>query len=213
MATAALAFNLDEEVRLATSNADRERIEELANLYSLIVSLDGLERAYVCAGMYEAACTIQDDHEACGRLCAKPRGVHARVPDGLHCRGTSIKGWCTSDRRAQRGRRRVRRRRDGEMGRRDDTELHHLHGRPQAQASRERPTPPSPHRPHVRLHTLQEQQRVGRPTKDLALAHHAQPDAGERGDHRGPVEADALRRRERLLRVRSYPHADSSSEY
>ncbi|BGP42590.1 Vacuolar protein-sorting-associated protein 28 [Rhodotorula kratochvilovae] len=47
MSAATLAFNLDEEVRLATSNADRERIEELANLYSLVVSLNYLERAYV----------------------------------------------------------------------------------------------------------------------------------------------------------------------
>ncbi|POY76204.1 hypothetical protein BMF94_0725, partial [Rhodotorula taiwanensis] len=40
-------FSLDEEVRLSHSNADRERIAELANLYSLILTLDYLERAYV----------------------------------------------------------------------------------------------------------------------------------------------------------------------
>ncbi|GAA5995920.1 ESCRT-I subunit protein VPS28 [Rhodotorula paludigena] len=58
---AALAFNLDEEVRLANSNADRERIDELANLYSLIVALNYLERAYVrdsiTAAQYAPACT------------------------------------------------------------------------------------------------------------------------------------------------------------
>ncbi|GJN93525.1 hypothetical protein Rhopal_006582-T1 [Rhodotorula paludigena] len=58
---AALPFNLDEEVRLANSNADRERIDELANLYSLIVALNYLERAYVrdsiTAAQYAPACT------------------------------------------------------------------------------------------------------------------------------------------------------------
>ncbi|BGP19127.1 hypothetical protein JCM10213_005632 [Rhodosporidiobolus nylandii] len=61
MTAAALSFNLDEEVRLTSSNADRERIEELANLYSLIVSLNYLERAYVrdsiTANQYAPACT------------------------------------------------------------------------------------------------------------------------------------------------------------
>jgi hypothetical protein len=69
-----LVFNLDEvsplsafsddsadlprvqEVRLTTSNADRERIEELANLYSLIVSLNYLERAYVRDSITASQC-------------------------------------------------------------------------------------------------------------------------------------------------------------
>ncbi|GAA5825839.1 hypothetical protein JCM11251_000021 [Rhodosporidiobolus azoricus] len=61
MSTAALSFNLDEEVRLTNSNADRERIEELANLFALIRSLEYLERAYVrdsiSASQYAPACT------------------------------------------------------------------------------------------------------------------------------------------------------------
>ena len=40
-------MNLDEEVRLYSTNADRERTENLATLYSIIVSLEYLERAYV----------------------------------------------------------------------------------------------------------------------------------------------------------------------
>lgn len=36
-----------QEVRLFTSNADRERYDELATLYGIIVSLDYLEKAYV----------------------------------------------------------------------------------------------------------------------------------------------------------------------
>lgn len=44
---ACLPPHLQQEVRLSHSNADRERIAELANLYSLILTLDYLERAYV----------------------------------------------------------------------------------------------------------------------------------------------------------------------
>ena len=40
-------MNLDEEVRLYTTNIERERTENLATLYSIIVSLEYLERAYV----------------------------------------------------------------------------------------------------------------------------------------------------------------------
>jgi hypothetical protein len=41
------AMNLDEEVRLYTTSAEREKTENLATLYSIIVSLEYLERAYV----------------------------------------------------------------------------------------------------------------------------------------------------------------------
>ena len=40
-------MNLDEEVRLYTTAAERERTENLATLYSIVVSLEYLERAYV----------------------------------------------------------------------------------------------------------------------------------------------------------------------
>ncbi|BGP50770.1 Vacuolar protein-sorting-associated protein 28 [Rhodotorula kratochvilovae] len=78
MSAATLAFNLDEEVRLATSNADRERIEELANLYSLVVSLNYLERAYVrdsiTASQYAPACT---------RLLAQYKTIMKLVGDAV----------------------------------------------------------------------------------------------------------------------------------
>lgn len=45
--TAAGAMNLDEEVRLYTTSSEREKTENLATLYSIIVSLEYLERAYV----------------------------------------------------------------------------------------------------------------------------------------------------------------------
>lgn len=40
-------MNLDEEVRLYTTSGEREKTENLATLYSIIVSLEYLERAYV----------------------------------------------------------------------------------------------------------------------------------------------------------------------
>ena len=41
------AISLDEEVRLYTTNAERERYNTLATLYGIIIALDYLERAYV----------------------------------------------------------------------------------------------------------------------------------------------------------------------
>ena len=40
-------LNLDEEARLYTTNAEREKYTLLATLYGIVVSLDYLERAYV----------------------------------------------------------------------------------------------------------------------------------------------------------------------
>ncbi|KIO29881.1 hypothetical protein M407DRAFT_242413 [Tulasnella calospora MUT 4182] len=55
------AFSLDEEVRLYTTNTEREKYESLATLYGIIVSLEYLERAYVrdsiSAAQYSPACT------------------------------------------------------------------------------------------------------------------------------------------------------------
>jgi ESCRT-I complex subunit VPS28 len=42
-----MTLSLDEEVRLYTTNTEREKYESLATLYGIIVSLDYLERAYV----------------------------------------------------------------------------------------------------------------------------------------------------------------------
>ncbi|KAK0202770.1 vacuolar protein sorting-associated [Desarmillaria ectypa] len=54
-------FSLDEDVRLYTNNADRERYNLLATLFGIIVALDYLERAYVrdsiTAAEYSPACT------------------------------------------------------------------------------------------------------------------------------------------------------------
>ncbi|KAF9649971.1 vacuolar protein sorting-associated protein 28 [Thelephora ganbajun] len=56
-----MALNMDEEVRLYTTNAEREKFETRATLYGIIVGLDYLERAYVrdavTAAEYSPACT------------------------------------------------------------------------------------------------------------------------------------------------------------
>jgi len=40
-------LSLDEEVRLYTTNAEREKYSLLATLFGVVVALDYLERAYV----------------------------------------------------------------------------------------------------------------------------------------------------------------------
>ena len=40
-------LSLDEEVRLYSTNAERDKYNTLATLYGIIVALDYLERAYV----------------------------------------------------------------------------------------------------------------------------------------------------------------------
>ncbi|KAF8714281.1 hypothetical protein AX14_012823 [Amanita brunnescens Koide BX004] len=54
-------ISLDEEVRLYTTNAEREKYNLLATLFGIIVALDYLERAYVrdsiTAAEYSPACT------------------------------------------------------------------------------------------------------------------------------------------------------------
>jgi ESCRT-I complex subunit VPS28 len=85
-----ITISLDEEVRLYTTNAEREKYNLLATLFGIIVSIDYLERAYVrdsitaaeyappfapiqsgqptknkiLSSMHKAAITIQDNAEA-----------------------------------------------------------------------------------------------------------------------------------------------------
>ena len=51
-------LSLDEEARLYTTNAERERYESLATLYGIIVALDYLERAYVRDSVTAAECVF-----------------------------------------------------------------------------------------------------------------------------------------------------------
>ncbi|ORY78039.1 vacuolar protein sorting-associated protein 28 [Leucosporidium creatinivorum] len=71
-------FNLDEEVRLFTSNADRERYDELATLYGIIISLDYLEKAYVRDSIPQSQYT-----PACSRLLAQFKTIMKLVGDSV----------------------------------------------------------------------------------------------------------------------------------
>ncbi|GAA5934939.1 ESCRT-I subunit protein VPS28 [Sporobolomyces koalae] len=73
-----MAFNLDTEVRLSATNADRERYDELATLYGLIVSLDYLERAYVRDSIDSAQYA-----PACSRLLTQYKSIMKLVGDSV----------------------------------------------------------------------------------------------------------------------------------
>lgn len=49
-------ISLDEEVRLYTTNAEREKYNTLATLYGIIIALEYLERAYVRDSITSAEC-------------------------------------------------------------------------------------------------------------------------------------------------------------
>lgn len=51
-------LSLDEEARLYTTNAEREKYESLATLYGIVVALDYLERAYVRDSVTAAECVV-----------------------------------------------------------------------------------------------------------------------------------------------------------
>jgi len=72
------AFNLDEEVRLFTSNQDRERYDELATLYGLIICLDYLERAYVRDSISQ-----KQYAPACSKLLAQFKTIMKLVGDSV----------------------------------------------------------------------------------------------------------------------------------
>ncbi|TFK20266.1 vps28 protein [Coprinopsis marcescibilis] len=90
-------ISLDEEVRLYSSNAEREKYNLLATLFGIIVALDYLERAYVrdsiTAVEYSPACTrllsqyktmlklVEDEVPSIEEFMAKYRMDH---PAALH---------------------------------------------------------------------------------------------------------------------------------
>jgi ESCRT-I complex subunit VPS28 len=71
-------MNLDEEVRLPTTPAERERTENLATLYSIIVSLEYLERAYV-----RDSVSSKEYAPACTRLLAQYKSVMKIVGEDI----------------------------------------------------------------------------------------------------------------------------------
>lgn len=56
-------INLDEEVKLPTNPSERDLTESLAEIYSILVTLDALERAYLKDSVPE-----QEYVEVCSRL-------------------------------------------------------------------------------------------------------------------------------------------------
>ena len=63
-------INLDEEVKLAGSIAERDLIDSLAEIYSIIRTLDGLEKAYITDAVTEAEYT-----EICSKLLKQYRSL------------------------------------------------------------------------------------------------------------------------------------------
>jgi ESCRT-I complex subunit VPS28 len=59
----AATINLDQEVKLADSATERELYESLAEIYSIIITLDALEKAYLRDSIHESEYT-----ETCDRL-------------------------------------------------------------------------------------------------------------------------------------------------
>ena len=55
-------LNLDEEAKLYTTNAEREKYGLLATLFGIIVALDYLERAYVRDSVTAAEYVVSDAH-------------------------------------------------------------------------------------------------------------------------------------------------------
>ncbi|EIW69936.1 hypothetical protein TREMEDRAFT_68381 [Tremella mesenterica DSM 1558] len=72
------AMNLDQEVRLYTTNAEREKVENLATLFSIIVSLEYLERAYV-----RDSVSGKEYAPACIKLLAQYKSLIKLVGDDI----------------------------------------------------------------------------------------------------------------------------------
>lgn len=56
-------INLDEEAKLSTTSAERDLNDSLAEIYSIIITLDGLEKAFLKDSINEG-----DYTETCSRL-------------------------------------------------------------------------------------------------------------------------------------------------
>ena len=63
-------INLDEEVKLAESAGERDLIDSLAEIYSIIRTLDGLEKAYIKDAVTESEYT-----EICSKLLKQHKSI------------------------------------------------------------------------------------------------------------------------------------------
>ncbi|EJU03871.1 vps28 protein [Dacryopinax primogenitus] len=70
------ALNLDEEVRLYTTNSQREKVESMSTLFGIIVALDYLERAYV-----RDSITASQYTPACMKLLAQYKTMLKLIPE------------------------------------------------------------------------------------------------------------------------------------
>ncbi|KAL8747517.1 MAG: hypothetical protein Q9190_000605 [Brigantiaea leucoxantha] len=68
--TLAATINLDEEVKLSNSTAERDLYDSLAEIYSIIITLDGLEKAYIKDSIPEVEYT-----ELCSRLLNQYKSI------------------------------------------------------------------------------------------------------------------------------------------
>ncbi|KAF9465299.1 vacuolar protein sorting-associated protein 28 [Collybia nuda] len=75
---ASLTISLDEEVRLYTNNAEREKYNLLATLFGITVALDYLERAFV-----RDSITAAEYSPACTRLIAQYKTMLKLVGDSV----------------------------------------------------------------------------------------------------------------------------------
>ncbi|PPQ98020.1 hypothetical protein CVT26_003082 [Gymnopilus dilepis] len=74
------SISLDEEVRLHSTNAEREKYNNLATLFGIIVALDYLERAYVRDSVTAAECRYSP---ACTRLLSQYKTMLKLVGDDV----------------------------------------------------------------------------------------------------------------------------------
>jgi len=63
-------INLDEEVKLADSATERDLLDSLAEIYSIIRTLDGLEKAYIKDAVTETEYT-----EMCAKLLKQYKSI------------------------------------------------------------------------------------------------------------------------------------------
>ena len=63
-------INVDEEVKLSSTAAEREKIDSLAEIYSIIRTIDGLEKAYI-----KDAVTEQEYTQLCSKLLKQYKSI------------------------------------------------------------------------------------------------------------------------------------------
>lgn len=63
-------INLDEEVKLADSATERDLVDSLAEIYSIIRTLDGLEKAYIKDALPES-----EYSEICSKLLKQYKSI------------------------------------------------------------------------------------------------------------------------------------------